>query len=204
MDKNIIKEWRDACYNSASGNNAPTKRFKEKYPEEYKLFTAMYRKRTDIKSTIETMEDLGLPIYWFTLTFNDEKDQNQNEKTKLKTAQQFLFEIAPVNLMVEEYGTKKERYHIHGFLVFKPGYGFEDFKKWHSRQQLIELKPTNIKRRIRYLTNYTVKQVPRLRRSKMLSKMWNYKKDRNGLRKRFYSTYIEDFNNLFDNELLPF
>ena len=204
MDKTIIKEWRDACFNSASGYNAPTQRFKEQHPEEYKLFTAMYRKRTDIKSTIETMEDLGVPIYWFTLTFNEEKDKNENEETKLKRAQQFLYEIAPINLMVEEYGSEKERYHIHGFLVFKPGCGFEDFRKWHSRQQLIELKKKNIKARIRYLTNYSVKQVPRLRRSKMLCKLWNYKKSMNSIRNNFYSTYMEGFDKLVDNLILPF
>ena len=44
-----------------------------------------------------------------------------------------------LDVQIEEYGEDNGRYHIHGFLVFKYGYGFEDFRKWPSRQKLEEI-----------------------------------------------------------------
>ena len=148
----IRKEYLNALYNLQSGSKDLMPLFISKYPNEYKLIMTMYRKRTELNNTIDVMKLLNEPIYWFTLTFNNEKDCNSVE-TKRKDAQRFLNRICSVYIMVEEYGEDNGRYHIHGFLCFKYGYGFLDFTQWHSRQDIRELK-TGIKKQIKYLTDY--------------------------------------------------
>ena len=171
MDKTIIKEYDNALWTSINGHPQALEDFKNNHSEEYKIITAMYRKRVAINDTLRAMSYLNEPMYWFTLTFNNTKDNNSVE-WKRKEAQYFLNEIAPVYVMVEEYGEDNNRYHIHGFLIFRYGKSWEDFRLWHSRQSIEELTEKKIRKKVRYLTKYAVKSVPRIRRSKMASNLY--------------------------------
>lgn len=205
LDDEILKQWSSAIWNSCYGGSSEAlKRFKEEHYEEYRLISAMYRKRVAIKQSLDIMEDLNEPIYWFTLTFNNDKDANSVE-TKRKEAQSFLNRLAMVYLMVEEYGEDNGRYHIHGFLCFRYGYGFLDFKDWHSRQKIELLEEDKIKKRkVRYLTKYAVKSVPRIRRSKTLSKLQDYYNKHKRFRSLFRETYNNDFKRVVDSVINPF
>lgn len=204
LDKAIIKEYTTALYNSQGGHNELMQRFKINHLKEYKVISAMYRKRVAIKECLQIIEDMEEPIFWFTLTFNSDKDANTVE-TKRKTAQRFLNELSICYLMVEEYGEDKGRYHIHGFLCFKYGRGFLDFKEgWHSRQKLELIEGAKLKRKTRYLTKYASKQVPRLRRSKTMSKLCNYRKAHKGMCNCFHDVYIKDFKNYVAKVVNPF
>lgn len=205
INESILKEWSSAVYNSCfHGNGEPIKSFKEKHREEYKLITAMYRKRVAINETLDIMEDMNEPIYWFTLTFNNDKDSNLVE-TKRKDAEKFLNSMCQCYLMVEEYGEDNGRYHIHGFLCFKYGFGFVDFTSWHSRQKIELLnEEKKKKKKVRYLTKYAVKSVPRIRRSKTLSKLYMFYRHKKVLRKSFYSTYLEGFKTYVASVVNPF
>lgn len=195
MNKLILKEYDIAVFNQINGDKELMEDFKNKFPNEYKLISAMYRKRVAIKETLNAMQYLNEPIYWFTLTFNNNKDKN-TVIWKRKEAQQFLNKIAPVYLMVEEYGEDNGRYHIHGFLCFRYGYGFKDFTKWHSRQKLEELREDKFKKKTRYLTKYATKQVPQLRRSKQCSILYNEYKYRKRLENNFKDVMNDKMQNI--------
>ena len=201
VTKEIKKEYISALYNLQFGSKTLMADFINNHPEEYKLITTMYRRRCDLTDTLETMKLLNEPIYWFTLTFNNEKDTN-NIETKRKEAQRFLNRICSVYVMVEEFGEDNGRYHIHGFLCFRYGYGFIDFVQWHSRQKIIELDNGN--KRIKYLTDYSSKQAPRIRRSKALSVLYTYFKKHKRMYKLFNSTFIDNFNKQVANVVNPF
>lgn len=201
IGKETKKEYLSALYNLQFGSRTLMADFIKNHPSEYKLITTMYRRRCDLTDTIETMKLLNEPIYWFTLTFNNEKDTN-NIETKRKEAQRFLNRICSVYVMVEEYGEDNGRYHIHGFLCFKYGFGFVDFVQWHSRQKIIELDNAN--KRIKYLTDYSTKQAPRIRRSKSLSALYTYFKKHKRMYKLFNSTFVENFNKQVANVVNPF
>ena len=201
ITEEIRKEYINALYNFQSGSKELMPLFISKYPKEYKLIMTMYRKRTELNNTIETMKLLNEPLYWFTLTFNNDKDSNTIE-TKRKDAQRFLNRICSVYVMVEEYGEDNGRYHIHGFLCFKYGFGFADFVQWHSRQKIIELDNGN--KRIKYLTDYSSKQAPRIRRSRSLSALYTYFKKHKRMYKLFNSTFLDGFNKQVANIVNPF
>ena len=198
----IRKEYLNALYNLQSGSKDLMPLFISKYPGEYKLIMTMYRKRTELNNTIEVMKLLNEPIYWFTLTFNNDKNDNLIS-SKRKDASRFLNRICSVYLMVEEYGEDNGRYHIHGFLCFKYGYGVLDFMQWHSREDIRELK-TGFKKQVKYLTDYSTKSVPRLRRSRSLSALNTYYKKYKRLYKLFPSTFISGFNKQVANIVNPF
>lgn len=188
LNKDILKAYEHALYNQMSGCYEPMLRFSFEHPKEFKLIQTMYRKRTSIKQSIEAMQLTNQPIYWFTLTFNNKKDKSMVQ-TKRKAATTFLNDLTMYYLLIEEYGEDTNRYHLHGFLILKPSKTFEDFRKWHSRQNLRELpSEASIKKRVYYVTNYLVKSIPRIRRGKTLVKLTNaYKKKK---------TLIRDFPNL--------
>lgn len=202
ITEEIRKEFVNALYNFQSGSKELMPLFISKYPKHYKLIMTMYRKRTELNNTIETMKLLNEPIYWFTLTFNNDKDSNTIE-TKRKDAQRFLNRICSVYIMVEEFGEDNGRYHIHGFLCFKYGRSVFDFMQWHSREDIRELK-TGIKKQIKYLTDYNTKSIPRLRRSKSLSALCGYYKKHKRMSKLFPQTFLNDFNKQVANVVNPF
>ena len=206
MDKQIIKEYENALFWAQNGDSRILDLFVCEHPTEYRLISAMYRKRVAINDTLLALGYLNRPVYWFTLTFNNDRDALLVE-TKRKYAQTFLSNISIAYLMVEEYGEDNGRYHIHGFLIFNKDNDFRSFVKWPSRQKIQELTPNLYKKKVRYLTKYAVKSVPRLRRSKVASLLYTeylkHKKVRysfpcilNEFMNKYVDTVISSFYNV--------
>lgn len=188
IDESILHAYFNAVFiSSFNFNNSELKEFKKLYPKEYSLLNAFYRIRSKLKSDLELMKAVGT-IQWFTLTFDNKHDRSLVE-TKRKNAMRFLNNIFIVYEMVEEYGEDSQRYHIHGFGVFKDGKGFEDFKSWPSRQKIEELPDWKIKKKIKYLTKYAVKDLPRVRRSKKLVYYVKLCDSKKGLKNAFNNCY---------------
>lgn len=200
ISQEVFKRYQTALYNQLTGCNDLMNSFRQECPFEYSTFQKMYRRRTSIKETISAMEYLGQPMYWFTLTFNDKRD-SATVKSKRKAAMTFLNDLAASWVLVEEFGELNSRYHIHGFLVFKFGKGFEDFREWKSRQNIVLLENSKkVSKRVYYLTNYMCKEVPRIRRSKStITLVANYKKIKGLERHGFNSLCSESMNSVIDN-----
>ena len=174
MDLETIKnEYFNAIYNQQNGSNISMNAFRMAHPQEYAVINAMYHKRVKVKKDIDCM--LGLSrnkVYFGTLTFDSVND-SKSERTKRKQAWRHLNDCFSMVLVIEENGTDKGRYHIHFVGVFKDGKDFNDFFKWNGREQIERVRSK--KKVARYLCDYVVKQVPRLRRNKCLiecSKEW--------------------------------
>ena len=203
LNASILKEWQQAVINSQFGYHVSVLEFQKRHPEEYKLISAMYRKRVVLKDCLAVMQEMNEPIYWFTLTFNNKKDLN-NITSKRKDAQRFLNRLCICYVMVEEFGEDNGRYHIHGFLCFKYGYGFVDFVEWHSRQKIELMEDYKLKKKVRYLTKYAVKQVPRIRKSKTMVKLVTFMKSKKSYKRNFPSLYEEDYKQLVASVVNPF
>lgn len=207
VKKAIFEEWENALseYYRFGDDNAISK-FANKYSDDYTILRRMNLKRIAIKDTIEPLFLIGEHVYWFTLTFNNEKDSNSVE-WKRKEAQKFLGSIAPLYLMVEEYSEKHtKRYHIHGFCVRKYSLSeyefFNEFRKWHSRQNIRLYK--DIKqclKRVRYISKYIVKDIPKVRRSKGMSRLFNYYKSIKKLRRNFNTLMIDKLVQFYNSEI---
>lgn len=168
----VKKEWVDALSkDSLFLTNQYTKAFREKHESVYRLFHSFYRLRVELKKDVESMLFVGA-IQWFTLTFDNKHDKNMIA-TKRKQATRFLNDLFLCYVMVEEYGEDNNRYHIHGFGVYRDNKTFEDFRKWSSRQKIETLDNSKAHKKIKYLTNYMVKAIPRLRRSKNMCYLRN-------------------------------
>ena len=203
ISASVLDEWREAVFNSQEGYYCLVEEFQKRHPQEYKIITAMYRKRVVLKDCLSAMQEMNEPIYWFTLTFNNKKDIN-DVKSKRKDAQKFLNKISICYVMVEEYGEDNGRYHIHGFLCFKYGRGFVDFVEWHSRQKIELMEECKLKKKVRYLTKYAVKQVPRIRKSKTMVKLVKFYVKNKRFKKHFPITYAEDYKNFIASVVNPF
>lgn len=166
IDKAIISKYYEAVRASVLGEYGAMKAFALCYPQEYKRFSAVHRKRTRIKICIEAMKEVSTEVYFGTLTFNGAKDANKRS-TKRKEAFKFLNRFFQYVLLVEELGGTKGRFHIHFVGTFKKGATFQKFTSaWHSRQNLRELKGTeNISQ---YLCKYISKDLPRIHCNKPL------------------------------------
>ena len=175
MDVELIKkEYFNALYNQQNGSNQSMVAFRLEHPKEYAVINAMYHKRVKVKQDIEVMTEMSLnKVYFGALTFDNEQD-SKSESTKRKQGWRHLNNVFSMVLMIEEHGEENGRYHIHFVGVFKDGKTMEDFHNWNSGFSFIE-KIISKKKVARYLCNYVVKQVPRLRRNKCLlecSKQW--------------------------------
>lgn len=185
----VKNEYFLAVINQQNGSNESMKVFREKYPNEYKIINAMYHKRVKLKQDIDIMIDMSCnEVYFGTLTFDSSQD-SKSERTKRQQALRHLANFFLLYDFVEEYGEERGRYHIHFVGVFRHGKTIPDFKEqWHS---FVKIDRCYSKRKVaRYICDYVVKQVPRIRRNKKLiecSKM--YKKAHN----------IMPFESLADN-----
>lgn len=158
--------------------------FKKWFPKEYSYFNSVLNKRTLMKRDIEFMQWLSNDCVEFgDLTFDNELDA-RTEENKRKKALRFMNKFFDVFFIVEEYGEEHGRYHIHFCGVLKKGVTYLEFhNSWSSYCWIRKVK--SVKKASKYLCDYIVKQVPRIRRSSMLSKGINlYKKckDNVGLR----------------------
>lgn len=174
-------EYLKCLYTYESGNKEPLDTFRKEHPIEYPLINGMYHKRQIVRRNIQCMVDTSKKdVYFGALTFDNEHDKSEIVN-KRKQAIRFLNEMFSLWMCVEEYGEKHGRYHVHYIGVFRFDKGFEDFiHGWHSRQDIQRIgydKPLNeiskdVKKVARYLCNYVVKEVPRLRRNKTLVKVF--------------------------------
>lgn len=160
-------QWRNAVLNASAGCNIGINKFSKDYPELYKHISSMLRKRTKLKSTIEAYKSISEFIYWGSLTWNEEHD-GANEETKRKQALRFFEKFFKLYTFVEEYGEENGRYHIHFLGVLKDkGITYDVMRsEWHSFIQIECLKPYQVNKKVKYLTKYCVKQVPRVRMNK--------------------------------------
>ena len=166
-ENELLKEYFNALYNLQNGNNLSMGVFKIAHPKEYALINAMYHKRVKVKHDIETMLELSKnKVYFGTLTFDDVQDK-KSERTKRRQAWRHLNQCFSMVLVVEENGNENGRYHIHFCGAFRDGKRFEDFFGWSGGREQIERVRSKGKV-ARYLCDYVVKSVPRLRRNKCL------------------------------------
>ena len=201
-----FNEWRNAIANASFGNNLSLKKFKEDYPELYRHMSSMLNKRTKIKTTIKALETVSPNIYWGALTYNEEEDP-KDEKTKRKQALRFFTKHFKLFMFVEEYGSDTERYHIHFFGILKERH--EDYERiredWHSFMQITLLHDYEYVKKVKYLTKYAVKSVPRIRMCKRLGELVKDYKKRNSLFDYGFNYYETDYcNHMSDIIDLPF
>lgn len=193
IDKTIIEAYfRALDSDSANLNSVCIKRFREKHDDVYRYLHAFYRLRCEMYKDIKIMDCLGR-VEWFTLTFDNKRDKALIS-SKRKSATRFLNDLFIAYEMIEEFGDDNGRYHIHGFGVFKDNKGFNDFVKWPSRQKIETLREYNLRKKVKYLTAYASKCLPRRRRSKTLvylSTEWNKHK---GLKNSFETCFNCKFN----------
>lgn len=207
VKKAILEEWEKCLFEFYSfGDNTRLNKFAKIHTEDFNILRRMNLKRLSIKDTIEPILLLELPLYWITLTFNDKKDNN-TELYKLKEAESFLNELSPLWLIVEEYGEVNKRYHVHGFICRKMNITeeefFKRFSKWHSRRNLYKINTLKSGlKRVKYISKYIVKQVPHLRRSKNMSRLYAFYKSIKKLRRSFPSLLEDRLNYYFDDNLL--
>jgi hypothetical protein len=128
---------------------------------------SILNKRSSIRKDLEFMQSIGYGrVYFGALTFNNELDV-KSEKNKRKMAQRYLDKFMPVYEIIEEYGEEKGRYHVHFLGVMKEDKTYLEFHSgWNSYSYIEGLR--SVKKASKYLCDYVVKQVPRIRRNKRL------------------------------------
>lgn len=194
VNERIKSEFLNALCNSQMGNNEAMKRFALMYPDTYKVVVAMHHKRNDIRQNIKCMKEVSnCDIVFGAYTFNEEEDK-KDIATKRKQVVRNLTKHFDMFLFVEELGTEKERYHIHFLGVLKPNITYNEVREsWHSRFQIEKVIST--RKTVNYLTNYLVKQVPRIRRNKKLIECFNHwKKSRSWTNYGFKGYATEEMN----------
>jgi len=186
--KELINEWYNALsLDSFQLVNTHVSAFKKEHPDIYYLFHSFYRLRHELNEDIKLMSHVGL-VQWFTLTFDNKHDKSL-VSSKRKSATRFLNDLFLCYTIVEEYGEDNNRYHIHGFGVYRDNKSWCDFCKWHSRNKIETMNEERLKRKVKYLTNYTIKSLPRLRRSKNMVYLRN--------RVKLSKTYKKNFNDCY-------
>lgn len=172
ITKEQYEEWRNALLNAQAGNSKSIKEFGNKYPDLYKHISSMLRKRTKLKSTLEAYKSVSEYIYWGSLTWNNEHN-DISEKVKRNQALRFFDKFFELYCFVEEYGEENGRYHIHFLGVLKAKDITYDLMRenWHSFIQIECLRPYEVSKKVKYLTKYCVKQVPRIRMDKRSVKL---------------------------------
>lgn len=188
LNEELLREWFHAVLlDNCNRSNTATMAFKAIHPQEYCLLHSFYRLRHELNDDITLMSSVG-SVHWFTLTFDNKHDKSL-VSSKRKSATRFLNDIFLFYEMIEEYGEDNNRYHIHGFGVYRENKGFKDFVKWHSRTKIQDLSVNNLKKKVKYLTKYAVKSLPRIRRSKNLCFLRNENKRYKGLKLAFPTCY---------------
>ena len=201
------KEWNDAVLCASNGNIYSLNKFKSSYPDLYRHMTSMLNKRTKICKTLQAFMSVCPFVYWGALTFNEEEDI-KDLHTKRKQVQRYLDKFFKLYLYVEELGEDNERWHIHFLGILRDrNTKYEDlYNSWHSRAEIECLyKYYDIKKKIKYITKYCVKQIPRIhmnRRAIQLCKDYRmYKHWSNIGFKCFTYEYWDKVGDLLD---LPF
>ena len=200
------KLWNDAITCAQFGNNYSLKQFKEAYPDLYRHMTSMLNKRTKISKTLQAFMSVCPYVYWGDLTFNEEEDI-KDIKTKRKQVQRYLDKYFKLYLYVEELGEDNERWHVHYLGILRNDITYEElYSNWHSISHCECLYGySSIKKKIKYITKYCVKQVPRIHMSKraiVLLKQYKVKKHWENIGfDCFKMDYVEQIWDLLD---MPF
>jgi len=172
-------EWNNAITCAEFGSSGSIKLFAEKYPDLYKHMSSMLRKRTRLRSILQAYTHVSIFIYWGALTWNEEED-SLCERSKRAQALRFFNKFFKLYTFVEEYGEEEGRYHVHFFGVIKDkNTTYDEMREcWHSYLQIECLYKTyELRKKIKYVTKYAVKQVPRIRMDKRSVKLVkDYKK----------------------------
>lgn len=201
-----FEEWKNAITCAEFGHSQSIKLFASKYPELYAHMSSMLRKRTKLRSTLEAYKTISPFIYWGALTWNEEHD-NVNEKIKRNQALRFFDKFFKLYCFVEEYGEDNGRYHIHFFGVIKSEDITYDLMRdnWHSFLQIECLKSYECNKKIKYVTKYAVKQVPRVRMNKRSVKLLKEFKTYKHMKNIGFDFYEKDFSwQIVDLMDLPF
>ena len=150
--------------------------FKKWFQSSFVKMQSILNKRTLIKRDIEFMTQVSKKrVVFGALTFDNELDV-KTEANKRKMAQRYLSKFMPMYEIIEEYGEEKGRYHIHFLGVMEDGKTFIEFHNgWSSYSYISPVR--SLKKASKYLCDYVVKQVPRIRRNKLLCEcLKHYKK----------------------------
>lgn len=200
-------QWNNAVDCAAFGDSRPLNNFKQRYPDLFRHMASMLNKRTKLSKTLQAFMSVSRYVYWGALTFNEEEDR-KDLSTKRKQVQRYLDKYFKLYVYVEELGEDKERWHIHYLGILKDSTTtFEElYSGWHSRSECECLyKYYDIKKKIKYITKYCVKSVPRIHMSKrsikLLKDYKKYKLLENYGFKCFKSDYFVAISDLLD---LPF
>ena len=210
IDEDILKEWTNAQISASCGRFYGLNMFRIKYPTEFKHLQSMSSKRKEIITAIDIMSCLGV-VHWITLTFDHQHDQHK-EICKRKEAWQLLNKYCGAVLMVEEYGEDNGRYHIHALGTWKDyDLKYTDFyNEWSSRATIEKLEQWKYRKKAKYLTKYVVKDIPRIRRNKvLLQAQKHYKKYISMKNSGFNSLSVDRYNDMLTDYddmlgLLPF
>ena len=200
------KLWNDAITCAQFGNSYSIKQFKDSYPDLYRHMTSMLNKRTKICKTLQAYMSVCPFVYWGDLTFNEEEDR-KDIKTKRKQVQRYLDKFFKLYLYVEEEGSENERWHIHYLGILRNDITFQMlYDSWHSISHCECIyKYYEVKKKIKYITKYCVKQVPRIHmntRSILLVKQYKRKKHWENIGFNcFKMDYVEEISDLLE---LPF
>ena len=183
----------------------PMEYFKSAFHNDYVFISSMLHKRVNTKKNIEFMLWLKPEaVYFGDLTYDNDYDVKAIP-LKRKMAQRHLNKYFDVYMLFEEFGTQNTcRYHVHFVGVLKSGVKAKDVREnWPC---FSKCKYVRSSRGVaRYLTDYTTKQVPRIRRNKQLVLL---EKQYHEYRKAPCSKYEErdvwcaEMSEMFDN--LPF
>lgn len=162
-------EFYRYCLSCARGGWAkPMDLFKYMFPSDYAFISSMLHKRVNTKKNIDFMMWLKPEaVYFGDLTYDNDYDVKVIP-LKRKMAQRHLNKYFDAYMLFEEFGTQNTcRYHVHFVGVLKSGFKSKDVKE--SWPCFANCKFVHSSRGVAsYLTNYTTKQVPRIRRNKQL------------------------------------
>ena len=169
QDFNSKIDFYRYCLSCARGGwDYPMTRFKEWFASDYAFISSMLHKRCVTRKNIDFMLWLKPEaVYFGDLTYSDKYDVKAIE-LKRKMAQRHLNKYFDAYMLFEEFGTENTcRYHVHFVGVLK-----KDFKAKDVRENWPCFSKCKFVRSSRgvaaYLTNYSTKQVPRVRRNKKL------------------------------------
>lgn len=174
-NEQTIRDFYFYCLRERNtGNYYALDKFKEWFPSTFTRLQSTLNKRTIIKNDIKTLQSFkrGLVVFG-ALTFSD-SNYKDNEKNMRIKAQRYLERYMPIYELIEEYGEDKGRYHIHFLGILKEGITYLEFHAgWEDYSYIERVKDhkKDLKKVSKYLCDYIVKQVPRIRRNKRFIKV---------------------------------
>jgi hypothetical protein len=176
-DEQSLRDFYFYCLSERKrGNYYSLDCFRKWFPKFFNRMQSILNKRSSIKSDLEFMQSLKMGrVYFGALTYNEELD-SKSEENKRKMAQRYLDKFMPIYEIIEEYGEEKGRYHVHFLGVMSSDKTYIEFHSgWSSYSYIEPLK--SVKKASKYLCDYVVKQVPRIRRNKRLITLMKSSKD---------------------------